>query len=165
MKNFTNYFILLYFNSKFSHLRFDSAAPAIENLNKAGFWRKKHWQQIDFINHQIKTFFVLKLNMSFSYVFPSSPPTAVQISNASGINMQFIITYFDVCSSTSHQQFEWSKFDILRSWKNFVSLIFFVHICVIKLFFIFTKSACHFILFFLSNGPFCVDEYLNNYHW
>ena len=107
--------------------------------------------KFNFMNHQIEIFVVLKLKISFSYVFFSSFPTVIQMSNALNINMQFIITCFDVCSSTSHKQFEWSKSDILRSCKNFVSLIFLVYICVIRLYFVFIRSVCHFIFFCLMN--------------
>ena len=101
----------------------------------------------DFINHWIRNFFVLKQNISFSYILFSLFLIIDQILNASSINTQFIITCFNVCSSIPYEQFEWSNFDILRSCKNFVNSIFFVYICIIKLFFVFAKSTCHFIFF------------------
>ena len=121
MKNSTNCLILLNINLTFIHLRFDNVASAIENLNKIEFEWKKYWPQIRFYKLLNQSFFLLKLNISFSYIFFSFP-TADQISDASNINTQFIITCFDVCSSTPHGQFEWSNFDILRSCKNFISL-------------------------------------------
>ena len=37
IKNLINYFILLYFDSTFFHLRLDSTASAIEDLNRTEF--------------------------------------------------------------------------------------------------------------------------------
>ena len=58
------------------------------------------------MNHQIKIFIVLELDISFSYVLLSSSSIIDQILNASGINTQSIITCSDVCSSTPHGQSE-----------------------------------------------------------
>ena len=134
-------------------------------LIELGFDEKKHWQCIRFYESLNQDFYCFKkLNMSFSYVLFLSPLIAVQMLNASDINMQFFITCFDVCSSIPHGQSEWLNPGILRSCKNFVDSIFFIHICVIRLFFVFIRPMCHFI-FFWFNGSFCVNEYLNNCHW
>ena len=136
----------------------------LKMLIELNFNKKNIDNKLDFINHQIKIFVVLRLNINFSYVLLSSLSIVDQKMDASNINTQFIITCFDICSSIPHENFEWSNFDILCSCKNFVNSIFFVCFCVIKLFFIFTKSTCYFI-FFWFNDSFCVDEYLNNCCW
>ena len=69
IKNLINYLILLNTNLTFIHLRLNDAASAIENLNKFNFDEKKHWQQIRFYESSNQNFFVLKLNISFSYIF------------------------------------------------------------------------------------------------
>ena len=97
------------------------------------------------MNHLVNAFVALGVDIKRRYFF-ASPPIARQISFLFGIREQFINTCSDICLLASQKQFEWSNPGILQACRNFASPIFSVRIWMIRLLFVFTKSACYFIL-------------------
>ena len=77
------------------------------------------------------------------------------------IREQFIITCFDVCLLVSQKQFKWLNFKILWTCRNFANLIFSIHICIIRLLFVFINLMCYFIFDFFKSSVWIDVEYIN----
>ena len=96
------------------------------------------------MNHFASAFALLKIVIKWQTFFISSFIVR-HILFLFDIRKQLITTCFNVCLLALQKQFKWLNSKILRTYKNFNNSIFSIHICVIRLLFIFVNLMCYVI--------------------